>query len=175
MARRKRSGNKNFPKRSSLWLPFSEQIALTTANSPVKSSTLLDEYFNQTGAELPVGATLGPIRGIVVITPNVSTVFNSNQSFMAVLQLVPEGGRTQTPNPTGDIMDAMWYGQFAATTPAGESAAGVFIQMPTVVPFETRAMRKITGNGQDLIVTAESFNNADYNLQFLGNVFIKLP
>ena len=175
MPKRKRQGTREFPKRSILWLPFDEIVSLVSADSPTRSTDLLTNYFAQTGAELPVGATIGLIRGIVSLTPAVVTVFQQNHGVQSVLQLVPEGGRTQIADPDDDILDAMWYGQMMATNAPTETASGVFHQFPTVAPFVTKAMRKITGNGQQLIASCVQTTNADYDMRFVGNVMVRLP
>jgi len=175
MARRKRTGNRTFPKRATLWMPFDSELAMTTAGTPVQTSDLLGNYFAQTGAELPVGSTIGPFRGIYVLRPTVATTANDNFTAECVVQLVREGGRATDPVPGVDIMDGMWYGQIAATARFGETASGVFSQLPTEKVFESKAMRKITGNGQELRATAVANQNTDYSLRFIGVLLIRLP
>jgi len=175
MAKRRRTGNRTFPKRAMLWIPFDESISLVTAASPVSGSNLLASYFSQTGEEVPIGSTIGPIRGVWQVSPTVDTTFDAFYNVQAVLQLNKEGGRTQTANPDNDILDAMWYGQMVASAPATETAAGVFRQFATEHPFTTKAMRKVTGNGQELIPTAIATGNADYTVRFVGNLMIRLP
>jgi len=111
MARRKRTGNKTFPKRSTLWIPFEVSIALTTAGTVVASADLLANYFAQTGAEVPVGATVGPVRWTAGLRPTVSTTLSPSWRAEMGMQLVPEGGRATLPSPGTDIFDSMWYGQ----------------------------------------------------------------
>jgi len=173
MAKHRRSGR--FPRRAMLWIPFDVSIALVSGSSPVSGGNLLAAYFSQTGEEVPIGATIGPVRGKWAVSPAVATTFATAASMKALLQLNKEGGRTQTANPDNDILDAMWYGQMFTTSPASEVSAGVFNQFATEREFHTKAMRKITGNGQELIPTAITDTNADYNVRFVGNLMIRLP
>ena len=174
MARRKRTGNQVFPKRAALWVPFDVVISLTDT-SRIESGDLLGNYFGQTGAEVPTGATIGPIRGRWSMRPTTSTSFSVANHIELVLQLNREGGRSVLPVPGVDIMDAMWYGQAFMDGLVAEVSAGVFNQMQVGHDFSTKAMRKITGNGQTLTVTAIQDTNTDYSLNFIGNVFLKLP
>ena len=176
MARsRKRTGNKTFPKRATLWLPFDVSLSMTTAGSIVESGDLLGNYFGQTGAEIPVGATVGPIRGRWVLEPQALATFDGSGQVEAVLQLLKEGGRAVSPVPGVDIIDAMWYGQAFFEGRIVEISAGVFNQQQHSMPFETRAMRKITGNGQILVVSAVDETNTNYDIRVLGNIFVRLP
>ncbi len=175
MAKRRRTGNRTFPKRSMLWCPFDVTVSLVSSASPVSNGDLLSNYFSQTGEEVPIGSTIGPVRGRWLIEPAVSTTFAFDQAVTALLQLNKEGGRTQTASPSADILDAMWYGQMAANGAIVESAAGVFNQLAREGAFDTKAMRKITGNGQQLVPTAVQNGNADYDVRFFGNVMIRLP
>ncbi len=175
MAKRRRTGNRTFPRRSRLFLPFDTTIALITAGATVESGDMLGNYFGQTGEEVPVGTTLGPIRGVWAARPTVNTAFNENIAFEAVVQLNREGGRATLPVPGVDIIDAMWYGSLIVTEPGLEFGSGTFQQMPTVLPFETKAMRKVSGNGQTLTMTAVADQNTDYTLRLLGTVMLMLP
>ena len=173
--RRSRTGTRTFPRRTTLWVPFNEQITVVTAGTPVRTSTLLGVYFNQTGEELPIGSTVGPVRGLWTAAPSVGTAADVNQIFTAVMQVVKEGGRATAPAPTADILDAMWYGQLAATELQREIAAGTFTTAAVATPLATKAKRKITGNGDELIITAVPGTSTDFILTFFGNVMIMLP
>jgi len=174
MARRKRSF-KTFPKRATLWLPFDANLQLVTAGTVVVSANLLGNYFTQTGEQVPIGTTLGPIRGEVVLTPVIATVFSTDWTVEALVQLLPEGGRAVSPIPGVDIVDAMWYGQMAANALVTETAAGVFSQLATTRPFESKAMRKVTGNAQQLLLFGASNDNTDYQYRVFGHIMLKLP
>ena len=173
--RRRRTGNRSFPKRSTLWLPFDQTIALTTAGTKVDSGDLLGNYFSQTGEEVPIGTTIGPIWGIMTLGPTITTAFTFAYLVEAVLQLNKEGGRATLPTPGVDIIDAMWYGQMPATGQVTEFAAGSFAQVLSASAFTTKAMRKVTGNGQVLIVTAVADQNTDYDFRVVGNLMLRLP
>ncbi len=176
MAKRKRTGNLTFSKRATLWLPFEGTIALVTAGTVVQSADLLGNYFGQTGAELPVGATIGPIRGRWSLRPDISSTGNVENQVEALMQLVPEGGRATVPTPGVDILDAMWYGQMFSLWNEVETSSGVFGTISgREEPFETKAMRKLTGNGQELKISAVQSSNTDYDLKFLGVIFVRLP
>ena len=174
MVRRRRTGNRNFPKRATLWLPFDTTIALITAGTNVESGDLLGAYFSQTGEEVPVGTTIGPIRGHVVLRPTVASAFSSAYGVEAALQLNKEGGRAVVAKPGVDIIDAMWYGQISVNVGGTEISSGVFNQAPVDQVFETKAMRKITAVGQELVMTAVSDDNTDYTLRAFGVLMLKL-
>jgi len=173
--RRRRTGNVTLAKRSVLWLPFDVQMTLATAGTVVESGDILANYFGQTGAEVEKGTTLGPIRGRWAANPLVATAFETSGQIEAVLQLVPEGGRAVSPVPGVDIIDAMWYGQMFLEGFFGESASGVFKQSVHSQVFETKAMRKVTGNGQVLTIHAVQESNTDYEVKFIGSILLKLP
>ena len=59
--KRRRTGNRTFPRRSRLWLLFEVTLALTTAGTVVATADLLGNYFSQTGEEVPIGSTIGPV------------------------------------------------------------------------------------------------------------------
>ncbi len=176
MARvRRRTGTRTFPKRATLWLPFDTVMTLATAGTPVESGDLLGNYFSQTGEEVPIGTTVGPIRGMMTLRPTVGSVFTTAIGVEAVMQLNKEGGRAVVAIPGVDILDGMWYGQMTMTNQPSEVASGIFNQHPVERVFETNAMRKITGNGQVLIVTGVSDSNTDYTYRVFGNLLLKLP
>ncbi len=175
MARRKRTGNRTFPKRAKLWLPIQDVVTVISTGVAVQTGDLLTQYFAQTGAELPVGSTIGPIRGMINVTPSVGSSFDLNQTIFMALQLTPEGGRAQVAIPDLDIMDAMWYGQIATTETPRESSAGTF-QTPGIQrEFMTKAKRKITGNGQQLVFTAVPATATDFLVRVNGMVMVALP
>ncbi len=176
MARaRRRTGFKKFPKRVGLWIPFEVTIALTTAGSITNSNDLLANYFGQTGEEVPTGSTIGPVRGRLGVRPTASATFAVNNKIEIVLQLNKEGGRAVPPVPGVDILDAMWYGQVFVNGRIEEISAGVFNQQWTMQDFSTKSMRKITGNGQVLILSAVQDTNTDYTVVYIGSVFMRLP
>ena len=175
MAKRRRTGNRTFPKRATLWLPFDQSMSLVTAGTVVDSNDLLGNYFGQTGEEIPTGSTLGPIRGIQTLRPTGASTFDVGFGLEAVVQLLKEGGRATSPIPGVDIIDAMWYGQMTASQPGTESATGVFTQAIVEKPFESKAMRKVTGNGQILVVSAVPDSNTDYTYRVLGSILVRLP
>ena len=92
-----------------------------------------------------------------------------------MLQLNKEGGRAVTAQPGVDILDGMWWGQMHAHNSSRETAASTFAQFPTEEPFVTNAMRKITGNGQVLIMTAVGDQATDYTVRLFGVIMLRLP
>jgi len=173
---RRRTGNRKFPKRSTLWVPFETTIALTTAGAVVVASTgLLENYFGQTGEEVPIGSTVGPIRGIWTLEPTTNTAIDQGYRVEAHVQVEAEGGRASPGTPGVDIIDGMWYGQFAyAQAQLLEQSSGVFTAPSLVKDFTTKAKRKITGNGQEVNVSAVGSGNTDYTLAFIGNIMVML-
>ena len=174
MVRRKRTGNRTFPKRATLWLPFDVSLALVTAGTAVESGDLLGNYFSQTGEEVPVGTTLGPVRARWGLSPNVATSNDRNFKVEALMQLNREGGRATLAIPGVDITDGMWYGQFFNTAQKWETTASTFTEGTTSGPLETKAKRKIQGNGQTLTITGVSNSSIDYNLNVIGHVMLML-
>ncbi len=174
MARRKRTGNRTFPRRSRFFLPFDVSNDMTDAGSVVASGDLLGNYFSQTGEEIPIGTTIGPVRWTSRLIPNVLTSISTVQ-LEAVMQLEREGGRATLPVPGVDIMDAMWYGQMFYEGQLLESAASVFSARAQSKDFETKSMRKITGNGQILRIFTVLDSNTDFNFDSIGTVMIMLP
>jgi len=170
-----RGGFKSFPKRASLWIPFEVSQTLATAGTVVASTDLLGNYFAQTGEEVPVGSTLGPIIWTMGMRPLVPATFSLNVRVEMVMQLEKEGGRATLPLPGVDIVDAPWYGQAVYDAIPAEISSGVFNGPAIERSFRTNAMRKVTGNGQILRIFAVSQTNTDYVLDHIGHVFMKLP
>jgi len=54
-------------------------------------------------------------------------------------------------------------------------SAGVFQGNTVADRFETRAQRKITGNGQELNIFAVGNQSEDYTLAGIGSLMLKLP
>ena len=175
MPRRKRTGNRTFPKRATLWLPFETTMQFTTAAGKVASGDLLGNYFSQTGEEVPIGTTLGPVRATAYLSALVATVNDRKYRLECAMQLVPEGGRATLPSPGTDIIDSMWYGQIGETNNLLEAASGVFQVATLAHPVVTKAMRKVTGNGQELVMFGIPNSNVDYTLDVIGVVMLKLP
>lgn len=175
MPRRKRTGNRTFPKRATLWVPFDVTASLVTAGTKVVSNDILGNYFGQTGEEVPVGTALGPVRGIWSLAPTVATTTEQNYRVEAVLQLVMEGGRAVEVTPGVDISYSPWYGQFTYTGQLIEDASGTFAAPAVEKELVTKAMRKITGNGQEYQFTAVGSGNTDFTVRWIGVVMLKLP
>jgi len=176
MARgRRRTGNKTFPRRSRLWVPFEVTNTLITAGTVTASGDLLANYFGQTGEEVPVGSTIGPVRWMSQLNPAVGTATTESYRLEMGMQLVPEGGRATLPSPGTDIFDSMWYGQFSYDKTQVEIAAGSFSGQSRHEYFNTMAKRKVTGNGQELKIYAVANSNTDYNLVSIGVLMLMLP
>jgi len=175
MARRKRTGNRTFPKRATLWLPFEVTQVFVTAGAKVVSGDLLGNYFSQTGEEVPIGTTIGPVRWTAFVTANVTTAVDPKWRAELAMQVVREGGRAVLPSPGTDIMDAMWYGQVGDLGQKLETASGVFTGRTTQYVNETKAMRKVTGNGQELKIFGVASANTDYDIVHIGVLMLKLP
>jgi len=175
MARRVQRTFRKGPKRGSLWVPFDVQCLLTTGGTRVQSGDILQAYFTQTGEEVPIGSTIGPVRGKARMLPSSPTAIDRAFVARCALQLNREGGRATLPSPEDDIMDGMWYGDIFYTNVLTEVSAGIFQGATVVEPFETKAKRKITGNGQTLTVTADPSSSIDFQLDFVGHMFLMLP
>ena len=171
-----RGGFKTFPKRASLWIPFEVTQALTSAGIVVASGDLLANYFGQTGEEVPIGSTIGPVIWTIGMRPTVDSVIDTSYRVEMAMQLEKEGGRATLPSPGTDIIDAPWKGQMFYTGQLIEDASTPTFAAPTVQQKErTNAMRKITGNGQILRFFSVPSANTDFTLTHIGNVFLKLP
>ncbi len=175
MVRRKRQGNRVFPKRSTLWVLFEVSLAMTTAGTVVASADLLGNYFGQTGEEVPIGSTIGPVRGTLSLASTAGNTADADYRLEMAMQMTREGGRATLPSPGTDIMDAMWYGQFSAPPIQQEISSGVFSTPASKQELLTNAMRKITGNGQQLQIFAVPSGNTDFTLTAIGVLMLKLP
>ena len=176
MARtRRRTGNRTFAKRSTLWLPFDVFAELAVAGTVVETGDLLGNYFSQTGEEVPVGSTLGPIRGKWGATPAVVTATGEDVIIEALIQLNREGGRATLPVPGVDITDGMWYGQLLLDWPEWEISSGTFGSRGFHEQLLTNAKRKVVGNGQTLTMSAVSNTSVDYTIRAVGNLMLMLP
>ena len=150
-------------------------MSLVTAGTVVATSDLLGNYFSQTGEEVPIGTTIGPVRGLMTLAPTTSTTVNLDWRAELAMQLLPEGGRATLPSPGVDIIDAMWYGQAWANGILTEKSAGVFVGQSQGFDFQTKAMRKVTGNGQELTIFGVSSAVEDYDLTWIGVLMLMLP
>ena len=175
MAKRRRTGSKTFPRRARLWIPFDVTNSLDTAGTVVASVDLLANYFAQTGEEVPIGSTVGPVRWTMNARPTVDTTISSAWKAELLMQLEKEGGRATLPVLGVDIVDAPWYGQVFYTGQLAESSSGVFTAPSVSQKEHTSAMRKITGNGQILRIFGVSNSNVDFEVNHIGHVMLMLP
>jgi len=160
-------------KRGNLWLPFSTLANTTVSSGTLSINTLLDRYLADHGSELPVGSTLGPIRGNF----HFHSVTIANQPVIfAAMYLVPEGGLSALPSLNLEQVDAMWYTTQSLNGEVTETAAGVFDVVAMQTPIQTKAMRKITEIGEELAIqVSEVAGDGNVLWDAHGHIFIKLP
>ena len=131
-------------------------------------ATLLDRYLAEHGAELPVGSTIGPIRGNISFMSLVDT--EVDLLLIGALYLQPEGGLTAPPALDGEQVDAMWYVDVVYTTLLGNGIPS------REYVISTKAMRKITEIGQELAIQVDEVKGeSGADVQLAGHIFIKLP
>ena len=156
-------------KRGNLWLPFFLEITVVAGASNT-ANALLDRYLTEHGAEIPVGTTLGPIRGRL----SIQSVTDTDVDFAAfcAMYLTPEGGLGAVPSLDQEQLDAMWYGFYPGRTilaTGGSALASVF-------EIQTKAMRKITEIGEQLTFQVDEVaGETNLILQVGGHIFMKLP
>jgi len=163
----------NVHKRANLWLPFAVLQQETTTGSTLAVDTMLDRYLADHGAELPVGSTIGPIRGNFHYHAEAA-------GFMPVVfvavYLTPEGGIATDPVLEDEQVDAMWYATASYNGIVSETAAGTFSSIGENLPLHTKAMRKITSIGQQLTVQVDEVQSGgDVIWDLTGHIFIRLP
>ncbi len=173
MAKRRFTRNRGVPKRATLWLPFSANIALQDSGVQLQSADLLTNFFTDTGQEIPVGTTIGPIRGRVLISSQVPGA--SQQTIQCAIAKVPESSWSGVPDPGNEIMDGMWYGAYYTSAWASEFAAGTFKAVSQDYLLETSAKRKITATGQELRLVAVANSGDNTDVDVAGFVLLMLP
>ena len=158
-------------KRGNLWLPFDASTTVD-AGSDANSADLLTRYLSDVGAEVPVGSTIGPIRGNISLEP---VTINAQGAAFCAIYLRREGSNP-APNLDQEPWHAMWYLAAPLTGKTNETAAGVFAPEKDVWPIETRAMRKISDVGEELVASfSEVTSLTDILTRVMGWIFIKLP
>jgi len=161
------------PKRATIWLPFHQAAIALAASGSVATGDLLARYQTEIGREVPVGTTLGPIRGNISVLTTGAAV---HSHLFAAIQLITEGGSTVLPSLELEPIDAMWYGVLDGRNQTVESAAGVFTEIPDTFPIQTKAMRKVREVGQQLhLVFNEVSGDAAVTLTVGGHIFMKFP
>ncbi len=165
--RRQTATRRSVAKRGNLWLPFDVSTTLNGGSS-ISLTSLLDRYLADHGAELPVGSTLGPIRGMLSFKAATDTEVIVR--VFAAIYLTPEGGLTAPPLLESEQVDAMWYTVAPWVSLLGNGPPSI------MVPIQTRAMRKITDVGQELHLQLDEVAGAT-NVEVAGggHIFIKLP
>jgi len=155
------------PKRGNLWLPFAFAVTVTASGSN-NNSTLLGRYLTEHGAEVPVGTTLGPIRGQFSVKAVTDTAVDIQA--MCAMYLQPEGGLTAVPSLESEQIDGMWYQAVNGHMVLGNGQP--FIDFT----INTRAMRKVNEIGQELVFQCDEFGG-ETNIELLvgGHIFMKLP
>ena len=164
------SQRRRAPKRGNLWLPFNVNGTITSASSG--SFDLLTRYLAEHGSEIPVGTTLGPIIGELALDP--ATVGSEGTIWSAIF-LAPEG---VTPGYAleAEQLDGMWYLATQLNRATVETAAGVFEALIQHYPIMTRAMRKITEIGQQLLLQVDEITaGGNVAMRAQGHIFMKLP
>ncbi len=160
-------------KRGNLWLPFSGIGLEVTTGSVTRTDTMLARYLAEHGAEVPVGTTLGPIRGNLHIHAQTAGEF---PVIFAAIYLTPEEGIGANPDLENEQIDAMWYTTMSLNGAVAETAAGVFASVAMEVPIQTKAMRKIRSIGQNLSFQIDEIGSGgDVLFDFTGHIFMKLP
>ncbi len=173
MTNRNRQRQRQGPRRANLWLPFEISGQEVTSNGTVSLLTLLANYLTGHGAEVPIGTTLGPIRGSLHVHAEAAGLF---PVFMAAIYLAPEGGLTSPPTLDTEQVDAMWYTTHTLNGMVSETAAGVFGSVATSLPIQTKAMRRITEIGQALVFQIDEVaGQGDVLFDIHGHIFMKLP
>ncbi len=159
------------PKRSFIWLPhYTESFVLGAAGA--SGVNITSRYFLEVGREIPVGTTLGPIRGTIRIRGD--TVGLSPDIF-SIIRLNRE---EDTTSPILDLesSDAMWYGQFLSNNIVQETAAGVFAVQAETYTVETHAMRKVTAVGDELRMSFDEVSgDAGVDMTIALQIFMKFP
>jgi len=164
---RQRFNRSSLAKRGNLWLPFEATLAVTAGSAAI-DRTLLGRYLLEHGAEIPVGTTIGPIRGNVMIKSGTDTTLTT-KAFCALF-LVPEGGLTSQPALEDEQVDAMWYGDYVYWSNNTTGPFGI------VAPIMTKAMRKITEIGEELQFQADEIaGTTALEVEIAGHIFMKLP
>ncbi len=172
MTNRNRRRVPGFQKRANLWLPF--KAALTVATGSTNNvGTLLGRYLTEHGAEVPVGTTIGPIRGNYHVHAQTA---GEQPVVFAAIYLSPEGGLASVPVLEDEQIDAMWYDARGLLGKVSEVSSGVFASDGEVYPLMTKAMRKITEIGQELRFQAdEVISGGGVLIDVTGHIFMKLP
>ncbi len=160
------------PKRGNLWLPFSVLGQESTTGGTTQVGTLLDRYLAEHGAEVPVGATIGPIRGHLHLhaqTPGEFPVVFA--AIYTAPETVPAGGSLEL-----EQIPAMWYTAVSLNGDVAETAAGVFASVAMTLPVQTKAMRKIREIGENLVIQVDEVGSGgDVLWDIVGHIFMKLP
>ena len=134
----------------------------------------MDNYVSDVGRELPVGATIGPIRGTFAWEPGNT---DTNPIILASLLFVMENFTVTTAQDQDiEIAEAMWWLYTAYSSHIVEVAAGTFSNTKDIYPIETKAQRKVKQTGDRLVLQLQEVSGVDTVVAHAqGHIMVKLP
>ena len=175
--RSRRTFRRSGARRSTLWLPFDDTIALATSGAAVQSADLLANYFTDMGEEVPIGTTITWTRMVISYGPTTpQDLVASRPTLQGFLALVPEGGYAQIPDPGAEIVNGFMYFNMDYKYESYRiAAADTFITSPTQKSFESEGQRKTQSAGQQVAGVFVQDSSTDFNVRIHGNILLKLP
>ena len=172
MTTRARRGQRG-PKRKVFWMPFYVEGFAVPAGGTATSGDMLARYFLEHGSEVPVGTTIGPIRGVIgVLGATVGQGFD----LFGSIHMRPEAGFAVNPSLELEQFPSMWYGQLLSDFSVQEIAATVFAKKRELFLLETKSMRKVREVGEEMRLQLDEVSNDEaVTVDVACMILYKLP
>jgi len=160
------------PKRQNIWLPFHIEGVALASGGTVNLTTLLGRYLADVGREVPVGTTIGPVIGELMVKHTTSA---ATWQVFAAMYLKREEPVASTAALELEVIDALWYGVLMGKAESSQDGVG-FFTLPQIYPIMTRAMRKVRAPGDTLVIQFDEVSaNTALVIDIGMHIFMKLP
>jgi len=154
-------------KRMTVNIPFNTGAA--GAGNAFGATDLLANFAGQLGRQPTPGDTIVRIRGYASLK---GTTAGSFVQVHIGIMLIDEGQAAGTaPTISTDVQNLIWRLDSITSGRVAETAAGVFASVGDIYPIDSRGMRKITRNAQELRVLIGS---GSYTWNLAGTVRVML-
>ena len=158
------------PRREGVWIPVNNVVTAPAAAAQSQSSDMLSAFVGDAGRELGRNETIVRIRGLLNI---VSALTAAREEWMVAMVVITEG-QTFTPSLSSELFDAIYRTAGKTSGEVTELAAGVFQNVSELIPVDSKAMRKLRGRGDELVMVTLAGAAAAMTFSFSGSIYVKL-
>ena len=118
--------------------------------------------------------TLLRIRGTFQMNAQVFATTTIDVGIIVVTRQAFEAGTTSVPDPELDDADWLWYSTLTHRGQRTERSAGVFAESPHALEIDNRAMRRIQGNEQRVIMSVKNRSGSNVDIDIEGRILFLL-